>query len=67
MTELLLFFLAVALAVAALALLRERRLRRALERLLQLLLNRWRNREPPPKNDADCAGPSGAADDQRLR
>lgn len=54
MTELLLFILAVALAVAALALARERRLRRALERLLHLLLTRWRNREPMPKNDDDA-------------
>ncbi len=67
MKELLLFILAVALAVAALALVRERRLRRALERLLHLLLTRWRNRELPPKNDAERARPSGAAGDQRLR
>ena len=67
MKELLLFILAIALAVAALALVRERRLRRAVERLLQILLTRWRNREPPPKNDVDRARPSGAADDQRLR
>jgi hypothetical protein len=62
--------LAIALVAAVLALAREVRLRRALERLLRLILNRWRNREearrevPPSGADVRTAGRRG--DDARL-
>jgi hypothetical protein len=51
--EVLLFALSISLSLALLALARETRLRRALERLLRLVLARWRpthatqNRRPP--------------------
>jgi hypothetical protein len=62
-----LFILAVALAVAALTLVRERRLRRALARLLHLLLTRWRNRETTPSNESGGASAGRDPDDLRLR
>ncbi len=45
MTNVVLFASATAIVLLALTLTREVRLRRALERLLQLLLQRWRRRE----------------------
>jgi hypothetical protein len=61
--------LAIALVADLLALTREVRLRRALERLLRLILNRWRNREAPCEltptgEDALATGRRG--DDARL-
>lgn len=49
--------LALALFAAVLALGREIRLRRALEKLLHILLSRWRNHaaQRPNQNDADPA------------
>jgi hypothetical protein len=43
MTKLVIAVLAFALVATVLALCREMRLRRALERLLQIVLNRWRS------------------------
>jgi hypothetical protein len=50
MTEVFLFVLAAALVLVVMALAREARLRRALERLLALVLQRWRALHP--KDDA---------------
>jgi hypothetical protein len=48
MAVLLIAVLAFALVVTVLTLCREVRLRRALQRLLQLVLNRWRNHASKP-------------------
>jgi hypothetical protein len=50
MAILIIAVLAFALVATVLTLCREVRLRRALQRLLQLVLNRWRNHAPTPKN-----------------
>jgi hypothetical protein len=47
-----LMFMSMALLLATTLLVRERRLRRALELLLQKLLNRWRNHETPSQTAA---------------
>lgn len=50
----LLFVLGVALVTTVFALAREKRIRRALERLLQMLLTRWKthaSNTTPEKND----------------
>jgi hypothetical protein len=61
-TDVLLFVLALSLVFSALALVREVRSRRALERLLRFLLSRWRNHEPSVRNYS-----ADHSDDERLR
>jgi hypothetical protein len=64
MTILLLAVLAIALAASVLALSREMRLRKALEKLLRLILSRWRARNEFKSSDSrDCTGDP----DKRLR
>jgi hypothetical protein len=57
-----LFALALSLALAVLALSREVRLRRALQRLLHFLLSRWRIHESTDRNRS-----AANTDDERLR
>ena len=69
MNDVILFALATALTLVALALAREVRLRRALERLVRLLLQRWRNR-PQPYDETSPVNPDDASrpgDDPELR
>lgn len=51
--------LALALVVTVLVLAREVRVRRALERLLQLILNQWRQRNEKTRDDDPVADPRG--------
>ena len=55
--------LAVALVVCSLALVRETRLRRALQRLLQQIFDRWRSHD---QNHEAQHGDVGEPDDRRL-
>lgn len=59
MSASLIVILAAALSVAVLTLVREIRVRRALERLLQIILSRWRNRDHKNSN-------AGGGDRDRL-
>jgi hypothetical protein len=67
MTTVLLAALAVALVACVLALGREMRLRRALEKLLRIILSRWRAhvQRTQPK-DFDSVDDNSADPDQRL-
>ena len=61
--------LAITLVAAVLALAREVRLRRALQRLVRLLLSRWRSREAPPQiseRDHDDLAAGRPGDDPGL-
>ena len=63
MSSMVIAVLVFALVAAVLALCREVRLRRALQRLLQLVLNRWRTHAPKSqRTDIDCL--HRASDDQ---
>ncbi len=66
MTDWFVVAMAVALLAAVVALAREIRLRKALERLLQIILSRWRTRGPQSQQDPEKShSPLDA--DQRLR
>jgi hypothetical protein len=62
MTSVLIIALAIALVAAVLALCREMRLRKALERLLNLVLTRWRTHVS--KTQANDLDPMGHADER---
>ena len=63
MAELIALALALALIVLAFALAREHRLRRALERLLQLILQPRRHSEPKNETTTDDSCVSSATDE----
>jgi hypothetical protein len=66
MTTALVAALALALAATVLKLSREMRLRKALEKLLRILLTRWRAHAKSQLRDADRMDPDSPGDDQRL-
>ena len=65
MNHVLVAALALALVSTVLVLIRETKLRRALQKLLQIILSNWRSHERNPSNDR--AGRPGSGPDDRLR
>jgi hypothetical protein len=66
MNHMLVAALALALVLAVLVLIRETRLRRALQKLLQIMLSNWRSHANKTSND-DAGRPDGGGPDERLR
>jgi hypothetical protein len=58
MTAIPVLFLSVSLLIAVIALVRERRLRRALQILLARLLSRWRHHGPNSNTPSDINDPA---------
>ena len=69
MNQILVAALALALVLAVLALIRETRLRRALQKLLQIILLKWGSyAHKTPNNDAGRSGNGpGSGPDDRLQ
>ena len=65
MNHMLVAVLALALVIAVLVLIRETKLRRALQKLLQIILSNWRSHANKTSND-DAAGRHGGGPDDRM-